>query len=128
MKTEPSINGIIRSIFQIAGAYLIGHVIWGFTFTNDWLQGLMGLVLSGISIYWSIKAKAASIEMVQGFIREAMTFVFALLGTFGVITDAEGIAITGLGMAFVPTVYSYFSRLKSHQLATKELSISQLKQ
>lgn len=128
MKTEPSIYGIIRSIFQVVGAYLIGHVIWGFTFTADWLEALMGILFSAISITWSIKAKTATIEMVQGFIRESMSFVFALLGTFGLITDTQAIAYIGLAMAFAPTIYAYFSRLKTKQLDVGVLNIKQLKQ
>lgn len=125
---EPSYFGVIRSIFQIAGAYLIGHVVWGFNVTADWWQVALGVALSIASFVWSVKAKIATIEMTQGVLRELMSFLFGILGTFGWVTDQQAIAYMGLAAAFLPTIYSYFSRMKTKQLNTGEVKVNQLKQ
>lgn len=127
MKTRIEILGIVRSLLSAIGAFMLGLNLFGTQITESWWQEAIGVILVIMGIVWSIKDKIATIEMIQGAMRQVITFLGGIALTAGWVTEKTLLAVIGLITAVIPVFQGYFSRKKARDLETGKLNIEQLK-
>ena len=86
-----------------------------------------GVIMGVIAIIWSIRSKEATIEMLQGTMRQVLTFIGGLFVAKGKISAETLTLVIGLAAAILPPLYGFLSRRKTQQLDTGKISIDQLK-
>lgn len=122
-----NLSGIIRTVLSLLGAYLLGKNIYGIEATAELWQEATGVIMGVIAIIWSIRSKEATIEMLQGTMRQVLTFIGGLFVAKGKISAETLTLVIGLAAAILPPLYGFLSRRKTQQLDTGKISIDQLK-
>lgn len=120
-------QGIIRTLLSAFGAFLVGKNLFGHAVDQSYLQEVIGLVMGVISVIWSIVDKSATVEMVQGGLRQAITFIGGLLVGAGTITGQTLDSVLGIITAIGPFIQGYLARVKNNQLDSGKITITHLK-
>lgn len=123
---QENILSIIRAILVALGSFVIGHKYFAGTIDADIWQSFIGGALVVASTIWGIATKATSIESIQSGLRSLLTFAGAFLLAKGVVTSEQITQVIAGVATIVPLVYSYFSKVKTQQLATGQIKVMQL--
>lgn len=130
MKQE-QINSLIRHVLTLIGAFLIGggtHHFFGQVIDTAYWEEITGVIITAISIYWSIKTKEVDIEKLQGAVRQVITFILTILTAKGILSESIALAILAFVAAvIVPWIQAGLARKKVEKLSTGEIHISKLK-
>lgn len=118
--------GVIRSVLSVAGAFLLGKNLFGTAIDESTWQVILGIVMGLVGMAWSIVDKTATLEMVQGAIRQGLTFVGGLLVASGKLSAANLETWLGIITAILPFLYAGLSRKKTQALDNGKLSVDQL--
>lgn len=116
MKREDFLS-LVRHIMSAAGGFL---VIKGID-NNLILQG-SGLVIAIISMIWSFKDKVATIDGVQGVLRQIATFVGGIFIAKGKLSITALDSYLGIISAFIPFILSRLGIKSSDVVTTAELA------
>lgn len=120
-------QGIVRTLLSAFGAFLVGKNLFGHAVDQSYLQEIIGVIMGVISVVWSVVDKTATVEMVQGGIRQLITFIGGLLVGAGKVTGETLQAILGIVTAIGPFIQGYLERTKNNQLDTGKITIEHLK-
>ena len=122
------IFAILRTLLSIGGALLLGHNIFGHAIDESLWQEITGGAMGAASIVLSVLDKTITLEMIQGALRQALSFVGGLLIASGKLTAENMNTWLGVITALVPFIYAGLSRKKTQAIDTGQVSITQLKQ
>lgn len=125
--TKVEWQGIVRTLLSAFGAFLVGRNFFGHQIDESYWQEIVGLILGIISVIWSIYDKTATVESIQGAIRQTITFVGGLLFSAGLVTNQTINAVLGVVAALAPFIQGYLTRVKNNQLETGTIKVEQLK-
>lgn len=117
----------VRALMTALGSWLIGNYFMGSQLTPELWQIILGIILSGVSVFWSVKEKTVNEEIVNSFVRQVVSFFGGLMVASGKITPERLDSLTGLILVIVPIILSYFEKKKSTRLANRQITISKLK-
>ncbi len=117
---------LLRSILSSLGGYILGREVFGSQITETlWLE-ILGVVMGLASVVMSILAKQLTIEMVQGTVRQVLSFIGGVLVSKGVMSAETLTLILGL----VPAILAWFQgllvRRKNIQLMHGTISTNSL--
>lgn len=127
MQTKIEISGIVRTLLASIGAFFLGKSLFGHNVDNVLLNEIIGIVMGVVSVVWSVLDKTASVEMVQGALRQTITFVGGFLIGAGYVTNQGVQSILGLATALGPFIQGYLARVKNTQLHNGTINTQQLK-
>lgn len=116
----------VKALLTLAGSYLIGQNLMGQPIDNELWQVIVGVIMSGVSIYWSIKDKTYTIESIQAFVRQLLLVIGGLLLASGKITPDRLEAIIGAVVVLVPVLQSYLSKKKAEEIKEGNLNVQSL--
>jgi Ca2+/Na+ antiporter len=117
----------LPSLLMAVGAFVIGKNFLGHQVDESFLQEAIGVIMGIVAIVLDIRAHAASIEKIQATVRQVFLFAAGFLVAAGKLKADNVEMILGFLLMLAKIAYQYFSRKKSEQLATGEISIQQLK-
>lgn len=129
MKTE-QINSLLRTVLTLAGAFLTGggiHYLFGHEIDAAYWEEITGILLTIVSIVWSISTKSVDIEKLQGSIRQVVTFVCGILMAKGLLNAQTGTAVIAFIGAVIPYIQAGLARKKTEQLSTGKIQVDNLK-
>lgn len=118
---------LLRAILSFAGSLLLGHVIFHKNVDNAFIEAASGCILGITSVIWSIKEKCLTLEMVEGTVRQTITFVCGLAISSGIMKPDQATQIMILAVATLPIVQSALMRKKNENLSTEKSDVSELK-
>jgi hypothetical protein len=124
--TRETVIIIIKALLTVVGSWLIGQNFIGQPIDQNMLEIIGGVIMSGVSIFWSIRDKSYTIESLQAFIRQVVLFVGGLLIAANKLTPDRLEGILGLMLAVIPIVQSYTSKRKAQKLQEGEISAQNL--
>jgi len=127
MKKETFIS-ILRHVIGLLGAFLIGQTLFGTAIDHSIWETVTGIFLSVGSVVWSIADKTATIEMVQGVVRQVITFLGGLLIASGKLSEETFKLILGLATAMLPVLQSYLAKRKVQLVSDGSIPLQKLKQ
>lgn len=122
-----NITDVARTVLSAFGAYLLGANLFGTEVTEVLWQELTGVALGIISIVWSVLSKTVTVEMVQGTLRQLITFAGGLLLAYGTLQPKDIVLILALIPVIAPLIYSFLSKSKTKQLVKGDINLQQLK-
>ena len=119
---------IIRNVLTLAGAFLLGHNLFGLEVNESLWQEITGgiMVLAGVVL--SILDKTLTIEKWQGALRHVALVVGGLLIAKGVLKPEQIEAILGVVTALGTILYGYLSKKKSQEIVANKIPTTQLNQ
>lgn len=120
-------QGIVRTILSAFGAFLVGRNFFGHPIDESYWQEIVGIILGIVAVVWSIYDKTATVEAVQGALRQTLTFIGGILFSLGLVTNQTIQAILGVLAAVTPFIQGYLMRLKNNQLDAGKITVQQLK-
>lgn len=125
---KETLYSLIRSVLTLAGAFLIGGglTFFGVEINNAFWDEATGVVLTGFSVYWSIKTRAVNIEILETSVRQILTFVLGILVARQVLTPEKSMAIILFAVGLLPTVLSWISKKKTEELKEGKIQPQQL--
>lgn len=117
----------IRMLITAAGAYVFGHNLLGQKIDESLWQEVVGVLMLVISCAWSIATKCATVEMVEGTVRQIATFAGGLLVASGKLSATTLTTIIGLITTIIPWFLAGLSKHKNDLLHQGEITTSDLK-
>lgn len=129
MKIE-QINSLLRTIMTLIGAFLTGgglHYFFGHTIDAAYWEEITGIILTIVSIVWSISTKVVDIEKLQGSVRQVVTFICGILVAKGLLNDQTGAAVIAFIGSIIPYLQAGLARKKNDQLQQGLISPHELK-
>lgn len=129
MKQE-QINSLIRTVMTLAGAFLTGgglHYFFGREINVAYWEEITGVLLTIVSIWWSVSTKTVDIEKLQGAVRQVVTFICGILVAKGLLNDQTAAAVIAFIGAILPFIQAGMDRKKNELLAKGEIRPLQLK-
>lgn len=129
MKQE-QINSLIRTVLTLVGAFLTGggaHYFFGHIIDTAYWEEITGIMLTIISIVWSISTKVVDIEKLQGSIRQVVTFICGILVAKNLLNAQTALAVIAFAGAILPYIQAGLSRKKTEQLSEGKIKVMQLK-
>ena len=124
--TKETVIILIKALLTVVGSWLIGQNFIGQPIDQSVLEIIGGIIMSGVSIFWSIRDKSYTIESLQAFARQVLLFIGGLLIAANKITPDRFEAILGLILAVVPIVQSYASKKKAEQIKQGKIDVDAL--
>lgn len=122
-----NLGSIIRAILAAAAAFVIGHKLFNTDITDQlWPSIVAGVVAIG-TLVWGIATKSATIEAWESGVRFLVSGVAGILVSYGIINQAQAIAVIGAVVTLIPIIQSMLSKQKSTLIATNQLQIGALK-
>lgn len=110
--TKETVFIIIKTMLTVAGSFLIGKNFIGHPVDQNMLEVIGGILMSAVSVFWSIKDKNYTIESIQAVVRQIILFIGGLLVAKGTITEDKLNGYLGLAASLIPLVQSYLSKKK----------------
>lgn len=126
MKQE-QILGIIRLLLSAVGGFLLGKNLFGTAIDESMWQIILGIAMGVASIVMSILSKTLTIEMVQGTLRQTVSFFGGLFVAKGSISNETLTFILGLVPVLAAWLQSTLAKKKNQQLDSGIIRTSQLK-
>lgn len=120
-------QGIVRTLLSAFGAFLVGRNFFGHQIDESYWQEIIGILMGIIAVVWSIMDKTATVEAIQGGLRQFLTFVGGILFSLGLVTNQTINAVLGMVTALAPFIQGYLTRVKNNQLDAGKISVPQLK-
>lgn len=124
--TKETVIILIKALLTVIGSWLIGQNFIGQPVDQSMLEIISGIVMSGVSIFWSVRDKSYTIESLQAFARQVLLFIGGLLIAANKLTPDRFEAILGLILAVVPIVQSYASKKKAEQIKRGKIDVDAL--
>lgn len=124
--SKDQIQGVIRAILTLAGTYLFGHNLFDTVVNESLWQEVTGGVMVAVSFWWTIKAKALTLEILQSSLLKILMVLGTLLVTSHKITGDALNNWVILLTALIPVLYSVLSKKKSADISSGEIKSSQL--
>lgn len=118
---------ILRSVMTALGSYLVGKNFLGAEIDDVLWQGILGAVMTTVSIIWGIVTKELSIEGLQSGLRSVIMFIGALLVGSGILKEEVVASILAIIATIIPVIYSQVSKQKSKNIANGEIGIADLR-
>lgn len=129
MKIE-QVYSLLRTIMTLIGAFLTGgglHYFFGQEISVGYWEEITGVILTIVSIWWSISTKTVDIEKLQGMVRQVVTFICGILVAKGLLNDQTAAAVIAFIGAIIPYIQAGMDRKKNELLAKGEIRPLQLK-
>jgi hypothetical protein len=129
MKQE-QFNSLLRTVLTLAAAFLTGgglHYFFGHVIDTAYWEEITGVVVTVVSIIWSISTKTVDIEKIQGSVRQVVTFICGVLVAKGLLNDQTGAAVIAFIGAVIPYIQAGLTRKKNDQLAIGKIAVQDLK-
>lgn len=119
----------LRAFLSIVGSLIVGKAIFHGQLILDsaFITYASGFLLYTISVVWSCFDKTLTIEMIEGVIRQTISFVGGLLIT---IHKTDQVTIDKIGEFFVaifPLIQSWIMQEKNKQIQTGNIDQKDLK-
>ena len=125
--TKETLLSLVRTLLTSIGVFFIGKNLLGIVVDSSTVEIIVGIVMSAVSVVWSIYDKTVAIEAVQSFIRQLIVGIGGLLLAKGYITPEKIEAILGVATALLPLVYSILSRKKTDEIQAGNIPVENLK-
>jgi hypothetical protein len=107
----------LRAIGTLAGAYLVGHAVFGHTITADIWQVLGGAALTIVSTAWGIWTKTSTIEGIESSVRSVLAALGGLGVSAGVISGSQLAAALAAIIPLATVIQSALAKAKTQQIA-----------
>lgn len=127
---QDQITSFIRTILTLIGAFLTGggiHYFFGHIIDTAYWQEITGVVLTIISIWWSISTKTVDMEKLQGSVRQVVTFICGILAAKGLLNAETSLAVIAFIGSMIPFLQAGLDRKKNEHLDSGKISIGDLK-
>lgn len=128
--SKENVNSLIRTLLSLIGSLLVGHgahYFFGHVVDTAYWQEFTGVALALVSVIWSVSSKTLSIEMLQGVIRQVITFVSGYVLSVNLVSSDTVASFGALITALLPYIYGVLSKKKSDQLDNGEIVSQDLK-
>lgn len=127
--TQEQLNSLLRTVLTLLGAFLAGGglKLFGIVIDTVYWQEIVGFVLAGVSIYWSIKSKEVNMEKLEGFIRQVITFIGGIFMAKNILKAEQLAAIMTFVLAILPLIQSYLAKKKSDDIEKGVIPVARLK-
>jgi len=118
---------IIRIVFTIGGALLLGKNIGGTVVDQNLTQMVLGVALGLAGLIWSFIDQTSTLESFQATIMNAFLFVGGLLVSSGKLSAEKLATWGGIVSMLAALIYPILSRKKSQAIASGTIPIEALK-
>lgn len=121
-----TIQTSIRNLLTLFGAYLIGANFFGLSIDAVLWQGIVGIVMVGISVAWGLITKTLQTEMWQSFLRQILSFAGGIMIANGLLTKEMFDAVLAVMVSIVPWLQSQDSKSQNTLLKAKPDNVDNL--
>ena len=122
--TKDTALSLLRTLFTLAGTYIIGHNLFGSPINANAWQEIGGAILTAVGAGWGILDKTASIEMIQSAVRSVLISIGGLLVAAGKLSGESLQAILGMATVAITAIQSHTSKVKVQQIASGKLTVT----
>lgn len=97
----------LRALLMAVGSYFIGKMIFGVTIDQMWWESIVGIAMAAAALIWSYFANMETKTVLEGFVRQIITFVGAVFLARGILTKEILESILALLATVLPFLQSY---------------------
>lgn len=119
--SSQNVLSLIRSVLTLAGAFLVGHNIFGHPLDSSNAEIIIGSVVSLASIIWGLVDKSTGVDTALSGLRSALLVLGGLGVSWGLISQNTFEAISGFTLSIIPILQSIFSKAKVVQMASGQI-------
>lgn len=119
-------EGIIRNVFTVLGAWLLGRNLFGATLEPALWQEITGTVIMIAAFVSALKSKELTIEKSQTVILKVIMVAGTICVSSGLITGEYLDKVIMSVTVLFPIIYSILSKKKSADIASGEISVKKL--